>query len=956
MIRTVDAFGLNRGLGTCPVVPLSSDEYIVCVENKVAMSAKGKSLRFLFQEPIMKSVNALAYHRKKKLLAVCGSKCVVYKSVKIIATFDQGGKKAAFSADGSILTCINNEFGIGYDLLSKCVLWRSEELGDSVVTLVSHPTDPIELSTSGLAGNLRLWRVVRGRKLHARPTPSLGDIDFSCHNWIQKEFVVAGSRAGGTVVVVGLWHSNNKNSVEKSCNRFVGVNDDEIRAIVPIEDEGFASICRRGTVCIFSQKRCTDTVKGNNEPVSFDIQISRRVRLGSFENSSLDWVATFPHSKTSYLICCSDRLSILDLEQFLRHGSSDDSDEAIDVVAVGVPYFHDAPVAKISVAQSKPIFASCSSTENCVCVWNWKARTMAARVFGLSKKQLVCVDLHPAGHQLAAGLEDEICLYHVVYKDLIKAQTLKVKGIVTLKNDATPLVATSSLRLVKYSPSGHLFAGAAGRLVEIFAALAPEENGRAGLIQCLRGHAGDVAAVAWAPDDRTIWTASEDGAVYQWRVGDLAQMGRIVSRCQEHVQIDVAWNQLASFGDGGLVVAGHVRCCPDQQSAALMSMMINSHEHYVKKATLFAWNTASIENGGIQVQVPEDVVITSVAAVDDNAGVGAILLVGTSRGSVLLFLRSSFSAPAKEFTLCKGPVMAMAFSCSGCRLIATGEDGTILVCAVLEENIANKRLSTRTVDIEVEEGEDSDEIILIERGVLRCQEESVASLTRQLEQLGSDSSNRLEEATPMHQLEIEALRRKLQSETESRDAEREAYKSIIEKERADHEAQLQDVKSRFSSSVAELETLYDRKLATEAARYMELQDERDRIALQAKEYLEREKESVNESVARVRREASSRLETSEREVQALKEYVDHAKRQFVSLAEEQDKQHDAELAMATASRAADLAEADNVRQKEKMDNAVSSESSHFHSFFRAEAETRQFQARRKCTKIARRPS
>ena len=66
------------------------------------------------------------------------------------------------------------------------------------------------------------------------------------------------------------------------------------------------------------------------------------------------------------------------------------------------------------------------------------------------------------------------------------------------------LAASTPLSALAYSNGGHLFAAVMGRLVQVFESRATREAGRAGLLHALRGHAGNVRGLAWAPDDQRL--------------------------------------------------------------------------------------------------------------------------------------------------------------------------------------------------------------------------------------------------------------------------------------------------------------------------------------------------------------------------------------------------------------------------------------------------------------------
>lgn len=684
-IKATHAFGLNSSLGSCPVVPLFLENmtHVCCVGSMLAFVAADKSgsiklpMQFFPGLPSLSvcKVTALAFHAQRKLLAVCvvptnpdkgRCSCVVfsigickgYNMPSLMAKLantsaswqDDVYSKAAFSTDSTCLVCVTgppSNLAIGYDWQTERIAFTAS-MCTEIRTLAYHPRDSLELSTSG-SQHLQLWRLLRKRQLKARPKiggchfsgAEDGSADFTLHVWLDNELLVAGTRDGSIVIIRDNEEAQRFNQIHPGANTAV-------RALAPLEG-GFTSMCEDGIACIFVQSQDKDgkavgghvgsTIK--KKPIL--VRLARRVKLDGVE--SLFASAIFPQSTTA-LLCCRDGLASLDLATLLLITTGPDL-QSLPVARVGVP-FHNAPIISLASAQSKPVFASCSFDEirggNNVWLWDLRAKSLAARYTsssnGIEKKRFVSIDLHPCGQQLIAGCEDEVFLYNVAYKELMLAQAFQVRGVVKLKNDATPLVATTELTLVKYSPSGLLFAAVMGRLVEIFATIAPGEAGRAGLIHCLRGHAGNIQSLAWASDDRKIWTASEDGAVYQWAVGDATQMGKLVMRTDEFVRLDVVWGHLTAFGDGGLVAAGCTRPKTDQEASLHpLSTAETPHsrvvvhsdqnfDHEQSHAVLTIWRAHKFEaHCAIEHNLSENTRICSTAAIDERDGVEALLLV-----------------------------------------------------------------------------------------------------------------------------------------------------------------------------------------------------------------------------------------------------------------------------------------------------------------------------------------
>lgn len=879
------------------MVPLLLEEltYIGCIESRLAfVSAEERSppMQFFAEEHC---VTALAFHEQRKLLAACADGCVVYKlgqmsgkwvASKLARLSGEAFRCAAFSPDAQFVVCATSTALVGYDWKAGRVAF---EASASIRTLAYHPTESLELATSG--AGLKLWRLLH-KNLKARPpVEALGDKDFSTHAWLPNELLVAGT-TGGSVVVV------QRNEMTQ---RFDSKHTGSVQAIVPLEGS-FASVCEDAVACVFVQA----------EKAKKTVSLSRRVVLEGLRG--LYAMVSFPRS-TATLACCRDGLAFFDVADLLLVTTGPDL-QTVAVQRLPSTACHEGPVRAMGTAQAKPLVVACSSHDDKqrINVWDWRVRGLIATSLDddetLSQKTLASLDVHPTGHEVLAGFQDAVCLYHVSDKNLVLAQSFHVRGVVKLPKDVTPLVATTSLSLVKYSRTGCRFAAVTGRLVQIFSSV--DATGRPSLVHCLRGHAADVRAIAFSPDDLGVWTASDDGAVYSWTIGDFAHLGKIVTRSHDFVRLDVLWEHLAAFNDGGLAVLGRTRT-HDEQRATTRYSIVNSDAKdasMVKRTpVILTWKTP-LDGPGTPLPCDDSVDVTCAAAIDDCDGLPSVLIVGTSRGSVLVFTWSGESVPIREIPACDGRVAHLCFSWSGRRLIASGETGTILVCT-----------STRDSTRDDERSLDENDMILVDRSALNTLENNVRSLERQLDQAKLEAEKQVADVKPYFEREMEKLRTRHRGESQLCHAELDASRAAFRAAEANYERRLSEVTSRYEASLDEMAMIYERKLAHQAARYMEIQEERDRVAFEASESLA---EHQSESVAKLlkqEKEAETKVKDRDREVNVLHEYVAHAKRQFQHLFDEQDARHEVELAETKDQTAASLNDALKARQAALRDNA-----------------------------------
>ena len=94
-------------------------------------------------------------------------------------------------------------------------------------------------------------------------------------------------------------------------------------------------------------------------------------------------------------------------------------------------------------------------------------------------------------------------------------------------------------RVCTFSPGGHLLAAVSGKDIHVFSSV------NFGLRAALKGHTGQITAMAWSSDDRALVSCADDGSVYQW---DVADSGR---RMHELVIKSCAYNDVVVVSEDG---------------------------------------------------------------------------------------------------------------------------------------------------------------------------------------------------------------------------------------------------------------------------------------------------------------------------------------------------------------------------------------------------------------------
>ena len=137
------------------------------------------------------------------------------------------------------------------------------------------------------------------------------------------------------------------------------------------------------------------------------------------------------------------------------------------------------------------------------------------------------IAFHPSGLHVLVGFEDKLRLCNVFMDDIRPFKEFPIK----------------QCRECAFSRGGDMFAAVNGNVIQLYDAFTCANVGN------LRGHGGKVRSVSWTEDDAAIVSAGADGAVYEWRVKDLA-------RCKENVQKGCEYQCAVAGFEGHAFAAG----------------------------------------------------------------------------------------------------------------------------------------------------------------------------------------------------------------------------------------------------------------------------------------------------------------------------------------------------------------------------------------------------------------
>lgn len=158
---------------------------------------------------------------------------------------------------------------------------------------------------------------------------------------------------------------------------------------------------------------------------------------------------------------------------------------------VAVSGAHSGAVTAMACSVSKPLLVSCSSVDNTVRVWDYRA--WQCQLVSHQPEGPQGVALHPDGMQLLLSFKERLRAFHIGIADLLP-----------WREHSFPC------KEVAYSAHGHYFAAASEKAVLLFDSYGHQQLAR------LEGLGAPPACLRWGVDDAFIAAADSTGVVCTW--------------------------------------------------------------------------------------------------------------------------------------------------------------------------------------------------------------------------------------------------------------------------------------------------------------------------------------------------------------------------------------------------------------------------------------------------------
>ncbi|CEG48844.1 WD40/YVTN repeat-like-containing domain [Plasmopara halstedii] len=561
------------------------------------------------------------------------------------------------------------------------------------------------------------------------------------------------------------------------------------------------------------------------------------VRSVSVGDVAFECITVSPSTET--IIACLKNQSLVTVSMNAIDNGQEDRFEFREMFRHG---HQVGSVVQVDVCVQRSIIATCG-TDKTVRVWNFELKYYELSHHCLEEPTAIA--LHPSGFILVVAFKERVRVYQILHDSLSQLKELSFKAC----------------RFIRYAHGGHLFACASGLTVIVLHAYSLD------IVHVLSGHVGAVRCLDWSWDDKHLFSAAHDGAIYRW---DTSTGSR--SEEMQHIAKQCHYAAFVVGTEPSIVVAsgtdGKIREVVAREESRSFDL-------------------------------PTGVVITSMALTKDCQR----LFVGTKAGYIEVYtwpIRNK--SVAKYYAHAEG-ILHLRVTDDNEQLITCAEDGSVCIFYILRSGLQRQK----HIGISFAKPESSS--VLIERrkaggsytdAVLIAREDLEERRIKVLEW-----QQRYDKATAdiefaLHRKENEWINRLhvLKEESEHlviqervRFEELEACHQLATRK---HNEELKKVEAHHVKMMQEIENQYERKLAQEMARYDTLSETLEKTRQRCESLVEAHDSQSRDVLHAERMTAYTRAKEQNDIIKRLHEDVkyNHDKFKEVLHQEEIDNEHE----------------------------------------------------------------
>ncbi|CAD8162078.1 unnamed protein product [Paramecium pentaurelia] len=504
--------------------------------------------------------------------------------------------------------------------------------------------------------------------------------------------------------------------------------------------------------------------------------------------------------------------------------------------------FHNAPITHLDVCLQRPLIVTASKYDSTIRIWNYAyPRCELARKFylgddgnqqGLGTKEnqsttqdispLCSVGFHPTGYYLAAGFQDKLRIFHVLHSELRAYKEMAVKCCTQ----------------VKFSQGGHMLAVAYPRAksnhyyINIYDAYTME------FMHTLKGHSNQITDLIWGIKDTFLASCGLDGSIFEWNPNDWSR--------KDYVYNTNKYTSLIYDPPIGMLIAAGTESIKDKTEQDKIDTKYIVREQRIVQNGISTGKDHHFHDLGQQK-------LTQLAYIQSLYNQFGIIG-GTENGQIKIYSYIFNQMAFETMPVHQGEITRIKCSPDGRYVFSTGTDGVLFIYQVSEISNDGQIYASKTGAEAKEQMDDIDKInpkagvvdenladvLLVSRNEIETYIAEMKKLHNDLQDLDQKTDFKVQEEkrkVEKEKLEIEKQMNNEIAAWAARYDQLKAQKSAAEKESANL---FKNVENNHLKAVEELENLYERKLAFENEKYLQLEqdlmEERRRNQAQAKEF------------------------------------------------------------------------------------------------------------------------
>lgn len=549
--------------------------------------------------------------------------------------------------------------------------------------------------------------------------------------------------------------------------------------------------------------------------------------------------------------------------------------------------FHHRSITAISIAAQRPIVVSCSRDEGSIRIWNLRSNECeSARIF--TGELPTSLSIHPSGFVLAVGFRERVRIFALLNDEF---RVIK------------ELPGTRGAQIIQFSNNGGFLSVAHGKMVSIFHGVNYNK------VASLKLHSTTVTTVAWSPADDRFATAGMDGLIAEWLSSDWTPLTEFSSRGASYgaMAYDPKGLSLFCAASEGTGMLRELRGGQVVGEYEIESKITSMQMVYTSASAFSAFGGRSdVRSSPSQITRATDLLegrdSNALDEGKDDASDVRVLVAVTQSGALWIYPLPLATSGFQEIGLHIGA--ALHVSVSPCRkyLVTAGDDGCIFVMNISGPSTGhsfgdgNSRISKMLVSSNEDTGIDKmGDLTLVPATDVKAQQQQIILLTHEVAQLTNELNLKTQANERMIARATEQVRTQADKESAQLQKRLEAQQATSTARDRETRIALRSLESSHVQAAQALENLYERKLALEAEKFLQLELEKGEVEEKQKLLVAALRAQHDDVVATLKLDHDRQLLLKDVELQKEKELSQTLKASYEIARDQREEEVDEEL-------------------------------------------------------------